>query len=964
MCFLGVMRFSAFLILPVILSACIAVPAGRTPGPLPPATRPILPGLGLPLLFEENRGQADPHARFVVRSPAHIVFLGQREITMVVAPAPREAGVVGLFVSAAAASQEAGANRKATAIRMRLVGASASEPRGEKRYRAVVRHMRGNGKQPPREIASPAYRAVRYPQVYPGIDLVFHGRRAKLSYDFEVAPGADPGRIRLRFAGAEPRLDSNGNLVLETRTGRVIHAAPAAYQLVDGRRARVRARFVLAKGGVGVDVAGRDPARRLVIDPVIAFATYLGGAGSEFVCCAGRSSFGVAADGAGHVYVVGTTRSDPFPETTGALQGFTAAFVARFNLTNPQSPQLDWVTLLDGEGSDHATGVAVAGSDVYVSGWTNSNDFPTTLGTYRPDAGNGNTDRGYVARLDATGAITRATYLGMSTGPALYLEDVAVDPASGTGYPAGVYVTGAAYGDGLGTLGAFQQTHSGVYDAVVARLSLNLANLDYLTYLGGLSWDWGVSIAVQHGIAYVAGQTTSVDFPVSPGAAQTEPGIGAANVSACPPGGTSPEICYDGFAAAIGPTGGTRVYATFLGGPAQDGSHGVAVDPTGRATVVGWRGGPGAGELARVDRLEPNGQAVPGFGVNLGGGSAHGVALDAAGGAQVTGSTSTPGLATPGAVQTVYGSGSDAFLATVDAAGSLSYFTYLGGNGPDYGGDVAVDGNGTYIVGATWSDDFLSELATQPTPGGEYDAFLVWLAEPVQIQLDKSDSPDPATVGQPFTYYVTVTNAGPVSGLNLTDAVPSSLQIQSVFPPSCNVDPVLNAVNCSDLALADGQGFFAAITVMPSAAGQFCNIAQLQVPGLAAPLEATECTTTLPAGGTPQASLAVTKSGPTVVGLNQSLSYVVTVTNTGTAQASAVQFVDEVIPSKRILFESLTSSIGTCSIPTDFRAECSLGALAAGDVATLTIHGRSDVHPGLVENRAQATFGMPASGAA
>jgi hypothetical protein len=119
------------------------------------------------------------------------------------------------------------------------------------------------------------YARVRYPKLYPGIDVVFHGNQDQMEYDFEVAPGVSPEKIELGFRGAERmHMDQRGNLVLETAHGAICFLAPKAYQDEKGVRRPVRASFALfAKDRVGFTVGDYDHDAKLIIDPVVAYAT-------------------------------------------------------------------------------------------------------------------------------------------------------------------------------------------------------------------------------------------------------------------------------------------------------------------------------------------------------------------------------------------------------------------------------------------------------------------------------------------------------------------------------------------------------------------------------------------------------------------------------------------------------------------------------------------------------------------
>jgi uncharacterized repeat protein (TIGR01451 family) len=641
-------------------------------------------------------------------------------------------------------------------------------------------------------------------------------------------------------------VDRQGNLVLETPAGRLIQGAPHIYQVVSGRRVPLRGGFVLrAQDEVGFEVAGRDPSAPLVIDPEVVFATYLGGSGSEFPA-GSVPDFGVATDGAGHVFVVGTTMSSDFPPPDATtLEGSSDAFVARYDLTDLQNPRLEWARFLGGAGRDYgADVVATADGGAYVVGTTDSNNFPTTPGSYLADAGTGPAERGFIARLNASGQVTKATYLGMSTGPALYIEGVALDEAGGSNFAPGVYVIANAYGGGYATPGAYQQVHAGFSDAVVAKLNLDLtAPLIYLTYLGGSSRDLGRDIAVREGKAYVVGSTSSLNFPVTSGVVQ--PQNGTTSPGDCIPGDWALG-CFDGFAAALDPAGGGLIFGTYLGGPALDGLGGIALNDAGHATVVGWKGGPDPSTQILVGRLQPNGQGYSREFGGMNGDSANAVVLDGLGRAHLTGSTSSQGLATGSTPPSIYAGGSsDGFLATLSQSDQVTYFRYLGGSGPDYAHSIALGRDGIlYIAGATWSSNFPTVSPVQATLGGEYDAFLVSMQERPRLTLQKLDDPDPATVGEPLTYTISVTNDGwgEATGATLRDQLPANADLQG-YPPSCSWDSFLRTLTCPLGNIGPGAQTLGPITVQPTAEGEACNTATLTVAESPQPITAQQCTT-------------------------------------------------------------------------------------------------------------------------
>ena len=257
--------------------------------------------------------------------------------------------------------------------------------------------------------------------------------------------------------------------------------------------------------------------------------------------------------------------------------------------------------------------------------------------------------------------------------------------------------------------------------------------LMYSTYLGGSSEDYGSGIAVDtSGNAYVTGNTTSNDFPTTPGAFQrTYRGVTQA------------------FVTKLNPTGSALVYSTYLGGsgPSGDKSYGIAVDTFGNAYVTGYTSStnfpttPGAFQTtfggshqdAFVTQLNPTGSALV-YSTYLGGGGtdySSGIALDTAGNAYVTGKTDSRVFpTTPGAFQTIYGGGRyDAYVAELNPTGTgLVYSTYLGGSRTDYGLGLAVDASGNaYVTGYTSSTNFPTTPGAFQTTASDVNGFVTKL---------------------------------------------------------------------------------------------------------------------------------------------------------------------------------------------------------------------------------------------
>src|SRR5713101_2379850 len=639
----------------------------------------------LPLPFETNLGQTDSEVKFLARGAGYTVFLTPSEAVLVLrspqtsdqTPAP----VVARLDRRARGQRERETRpqRAATVVRLGLVGANPDpgvvglEPLSGK-----ANYFTGNDPQKWRT-GIPTYAKVRYRDVYPGVDVVYYGAQQQLEYDFVVAPGADPTRIRLAVTGAEAlSVDAAGDLVLQTASGALRLHKPLIYQVRDGVRQEIAGGYVLlGKDRVGFRVAAYDTGRPVVIDPVLSYSTYLGGGSSDI-------GYGIAVDSAGNAYVTGTTFSSDFP-TVNALQptrhGYYDAFVAKLN---PAGSALVYFTYLGGRSQDYGYGIAVdSAGNAYVTGTTFSSDFPT-VNALRPGL-SGSADA-FVAKLNAAGsALVYSTFLGGSDFVFLtefglaYAYDsgsaIAVDSAGNA------YVTGTTPAFDFPTVNALQPTLAGFANAFVAKLNPAGSALVYSTFLGGSSGscdeygfcypasDDGLGIAVDStGNAYVTGTTPSPDFPTVNALQPTLHGY------------------YDAFVAKLNAAGSALVYSTYLGGSDYD--------------------------------------------------SGYGIAVDSAGNAYVSGTTSSSDFPTASPLQPALGGYQDAFVAKLDPAGSaLVYSTYLGGSYHfcdeygfcygDYGRGIAVDGAGSaYVTGATFASDFPTVNALQPTLRGASNAFV------------------------------------------------------------------------------------------------------------------------------------------------------------------------------------------------------------------------------------------------
>ena len=647
----------------------------------------------LPLAFEPNVGQTSAGIGYLARGPGYSV---------------------GLNASGAFIALENSSSSTSNLIDVRLVGAnSAPTAVSQDELPGVANYLIGNN---PSDWHTniPTYGQVTYQNVYPGVDLVYHGNQDQLEYDFVVNPGSSPGVIRLALSGVQAlTLDAQGDLLVHTAAGVLTEKVPTIYQMIGGVEQTVAGRYVLENNGqVGFAVGAYDSSKPLVIDPVLQYSTYVGGstidsgqaitvdaAGDAYVTGytessnfptagspvigspppgGGENAFvfklnadgsallystylggaastlpncegtGIAVDASGDAFVVGYTNESAFP-TAGnpaqrSLRGPLNAFVTELN---PTGSGLVYSTYLGGSGRDFGVGIAIDGSgDAYVTGGTNSTDFPTLNALQSTGSANGS---GFVTKLNSTAQLVYSTYLGGSGGdvPAA----VAVDSTGA------VYVTGLTQSSNFPTVVPLQASLKGTENAFISKINPAGSALVYSTYLGGSATDNATAIAVNSaGDAYVGGDTQSSDFPTAGAPLQA-----------------SIKGNQDGFVSEVNPTGSALVYSTFLGGANGSGGmpvtrlNGLTVDASGNAYVIGSTNcadfptagnAPQPGFLAFtnvfVSKLNPAGSALV-YSTFLGNGgdsTGIGIALDSADNAYVTGITSNTNFQTnPGVVQ-------------------------------------------------------------------------------------------------------------------------------------------------------------------------------------------------------------------------------------------------------------------------------------------------------------------------
>ena len=669
-------------------------------GSKPPASRHDLASIKksyakIPLSFVANDGQADKQVKFTTRGSGYSLALAPTTFTLAFADSRNQ--------------------NEASVLQATLLGGNAAaNVTGLERLQTTTNYFIGND---PRKWQTniPNYAKVKYSSVYPGVDLVFYGNQNLLEYDFIVSPGADANSIALGFAGiTDLRVDEKGDLLLRTDAREIRQSKPIVYQQINGARRMIPASYLVKdKQQVAFQIADYDRSQPLVIDPTLAFSTFIGGNGSD------RAS-GIAVDSAGNVYITGDTISTNFPVTPGAFQSAKApfnfdAFVAKLN---PAGTALIYSTYFGGANRDSGSDIAIdTAGNAYITGLTDSSDLPVTPGAFRTTAVLTDETTAFVTKFNATGtALVYSTYLAPILG-----TGIAVDSAGNA------FIAGQANADYPTTPGAFQTTSAGSSEAFVTKMNATGTALIYSTFLGGSGFDAASDIAIDAaGNAYVTGQAQA-GFPVTPGAFQT-----------------SFNGVTDAFVTKLNPTGTALIYSTFLGGSGNESTNGIAINDAGNAYVTGFTGSsnfpttPGAfqtvksgGDDVFVTALNAAGSGLA-YSTFLGGDANEfsvRIAVDAAGNASVVGLTGSSNFPTTAdAIQSTYGGNNDAFVTRLNPTGTaLVFSTFLGGSAADIGLSVALDAAGSiYVSGQTSSTNFPTTPGSfQTVFGGSFnDGFV------------------------------------------------------------------------------------------------------------------------------------------------------------------------------------------------------------------------------------------------
>ena len=543
-------------------------------------------------------------------------------------------------------------------------------------------------------------KVLRYADIYPGIDLMYKFTNGDLKYEFVVAPNADPRLIKMNYLGAETVDVHSDHITVSNPDFSFTDTGLWAYQENVGI-VNVDCSFKpLDENTIGFQVGQYEESQELIIDPILIYSTLIGGISYD-------KARAITVDNE-YIYITGETRSANFPTVNAynsTYGGNDECFVIKLTA---DGQSIIYSTFLGGTGNDYCMGIAVESGYAYITGYTDSYNFPT-VNAYNSTR-DGNYDC-FMAKLASDGqSLLYCTLFGGVHSD--FGDDIAVE----NGY---AYVTGNTFSPNFPTVNAYNSTHGGLYDCFATKFATDGQSLVYSTLLGGVDQDRGEGITVENGYAYITGYTESTNYPTKNAYDSIQSGSN------------------DGFVTKLALDGQSLNYSTFLGDTGDDRGLNIALEDnyvyvTGMTSSDNFPIVNASQDLRSgsydsfVTKFAINGQSLI-YSTFLGGTDndyGNDIAVEN-GYAYITGQTFSLDFPTVNAYDWTANIGGECFVVKVkDYGQSLVYSTLFGGQNTDNAQSIAVMNGSVFITGFTYSKSFPTVNAYDFSHNGYDDCFL------------------------------------------------------------------------------------------------------------------------------------------------------------------------------------------------------------------------------------------------
>ncbi|MGL5379768.1 SBBP repeat-containing protein, partial [Clostridium sp.] len=642
----------------------------------------------IPFIFEKNIGQYDKNVRFVLKNGINTTFFTQEEIVIALTKIKEEH----------TNDQNDRLNNikeyETSVLRITLENANQyPEITGLNELDCKINYIKGNDEND-WSLNVPIYEKIIYKDIYNGIDLVYYENQGKLEHDFIVSPNANINSIEISFDGADDiSLDNDENILITIKDHTVVMLRPKVYQYINDTEIEIDSSFLIKNNNVTFNISDYNKDKILIIDPVLMYGSYIGGSNDD-------RSYSITIDNNQIAYLTGSTLSTNFPikdAYQSTLQGGRDIFLTKIDTALSGVSSLIYSTYIGGDSDDVGYGVTVDNNQIaYLTGSTSSSNFPVKNAYQNTLQGSSDA---FLSKIDTTlsgsNSLIYSTYIGGSNSDTG--NGVAIDNNQNA------YIAGSTYSLNFPVKNSYQSTFQGIRDAFLTKIDTTLSgtnSLIYSTYIGGNNDNVGSGVAVDNNQnAYIAGYTSSINFPVKNAYQITLQGV------------------YDAFLTKIDTTlSGTNslIYSTYIGGNNYDLCKSVAVDNNQNAYISGYtystdyplKNSYQSSLQGTIDVfLTKINTALSGvnsliYSTYIGGSSSDygsGIAVDNNQNAYITGNTYSSNFPVKNAYQSTYQGNSDAFLTKIDTTlsgtNSLIYSTYIGGNNDDAGYGIAIDSN-------------------------------------------------------------------------------------------------------------------------------------------------------------------------------------------------------------------------------------------------------------------------------